>query len=110
MVARSVASSKPANDDEDREDLDWRIGSLALVRKSSLSKAQQPIGVAIERMVRRRILSIACGGLVGRLNGVITWESIAHAQFRHRPELVADAMLSNPHSCKESEELFARID
>lgn len=44
------------------------------------------------------------------LKGVITWETIAHAQFTHRLVLVADAMLINPHSCRESDELFPRID
>jgi restriction system protein len=45
----------------------------------------------------------------GRLAGVITWESLAHAEFTRKPKVVADAMLTNPYSCRESEELFARI-
>ena len=108
--ASMAASLKPVNDDETGTDLAWRIGSLALVRKVITVQAQQPIGVAIERMVAGEYSQLPVVDSFGRLKGVITWESIAHAQFRHRPELVAEAMLTNPHSCKESEELFARID
>ena len=105
-----AASPKLVNDDETGTDLAWRIGSLAFVRKVVTVQPQQPIGVAIERMVAGEYSQLPVVDSFGRLNGVITWESIAHAQFRHRPELVAEAMLTNPHSCKESEELFARID
>ena len=46
----------------------------------------------------------------GRLVGIITWESIAYAKFRHAPRTVADAMLGNPRTGREREELFSRID
>ena len=39
------------DDDEARTDLTWRIGSLSLVRRVVTVRAQQPVGVAIERMV-----------------------------------------------------------
>ena len=105
-----AASPNPANDDETGTDLAWRMGSLALVRKVATVQPQQSIGVAIERMVAGEYSQLPVVDSFGRLKGIITWESIAHAQFRHRPEFVAEAMLSNPHSCKEGEELFARID
>ena len=108
--ASMAASPKPVNEDETSTDLAWRIGSLALVRKVVTVQAKQPIGVAIERMIAGEYSQLPVVDSFGRLKGVITWESIAHAQFRHRPELVVEAMLTNPYSCKESEELFARID
>ena len=111
QVGTSMATSpKLVNDDETGPDLAWRIGSLSLVRRVVTVQAPQPIGVAIERMVAGEYSQLPVVDSFGRLKGVITWESVAHAQFRHRPELVADAMHTNPHSCKESEELFARID
>lgn len=106
----AAGSPKPVIDDETRTDLAWRIGSLALVRKVVTVQAQQPIGVAIERMVAGEYSQLPVVDSFGRLKGVITWESIAHSQFRHSPELVAEAMLTNPYTCRESEELFSRID
>jgi restriction system protein len=103
-------SPKPITDEESRTDLAWRIGSLVLVRKVVTVQAQQAIGVAIERMVAGEYSQLPVVDTFERLKGVITWESIAHSQFRHKPDLVAEAMLTNPHTCKESEELFARID
>jgi len=104
------ASPKPADEDGAGADLVWRIGSLSLVKKVITVYAQQPVGVAIEQMVAGEYSQLPVVDEYGRLKGVITWESIAHAQFTRRPDLVADAMLTNPHSCRDSEELFARID
>jgi restriction system protein len=100
---------KPA-DDEARTDLTWRIGSLSIVKKVVTVDAQQPVGIAIERMVAGEYSQLPVVDEYGRLKGVITWESIAHTQFTCGPELVAEAMLANAYSCRESEELFARID
>jgi restriction system protein len=104
-----VASPIPVGD-EARIDLTWRIGSVSLVKKVVTVYAEQTVGVAIERMVAGEYSQLPVVDEYGRLKGVITWESIAHAQFTRRPELVADAMVTNPYSCRENEELFARID
>jgi len=79
--ASMAASPKLVNDDETRTDLAWRVGSLALVRKVVTVQAQQPIGVALERMVAGEYSQLPMVDSFGRLKGVITWESIAHAQF-----------------------------
>jgi restriction system protein len=97
------------DDDDARRDLTWRIGSVSLVKRVIAVRAQQPVGVAVERMVAGEYSQLPVVDEYGRLTGVITWESIAHAQFTRSPALVADAMLTNPYSCRESEELFARI-
>jgi restriction system protein len=104
------ASAKPAGDDDARTDLTWRIGSLSLVKKVVTVYAQQSVGVAIERMVAGEYSQLPVVDEYERLKGVITWESVAHAQFTRRPGLVADAMLTYHYTCRESEELFARID
>ena len=104
------ASPRTTDDDEAQTDLTWRIGSLLFVKKVVTVHAQDPVGVAIERMVAGEYSQLPVVDEYGRLEGVITWEGIAHAQFTRRPRLVANAMLTNPYSCRESEELFARIN
>jgi restriction system protein len=104
------ASARTTDDEEDQTDLTWRIGSLLLVKRVVTVRAQDPVGVAIERMVAGEYSQLPVVDEYGRLKGVITWEGIAHAQFTRRPKLVAHAMLTNPYSCRESEELFARIN
>ena len=101
---------KSKDDDDARTDLAWRIGSLSLVKKVITVHPGQSVGVAIERMVAGEYSQLPVVDEYRRLKGVITWESIAHAQFTRRPGQVSDAMLSNPYICRESEELFARID
>jgi restriction system protein len=108
--AAPMDASLKLEDDEARSDLAWRVGSLSLVREVVTVYAQQRVGVAIEQMVAGEYSQLPVVDEYRRLKGVITWESIAHVQFTRRPELVADAMLTNPHTCRESEELFARID
>jgi restriction system protein len=104
------APTREAGRDEDETDLTWRIGSLSLTKKVVPVHAGQPVGTAIERMVAGEYSQLPVVDDYGRLKGVITWESIAHSQFRGAPKLVSDAMAANAHSCRESEELFARID
>jgi len=99
-----------ADDDEGATDLTWRIGSLSLAKKVVTVKADQPVGTAIEQMIAGEYSQLPVVDGYERLKGVITWESIAHAQFRGTPTWVADATLANAYSCRESEELFARID
>jgi restriction system protein len=104
------ASARTTDDEEDQTDLTWQIGSLLLVKRVVTVRAQDPVGVAIERMVAGEYSQLPVVDEYGRLKGVITWEGISHAQFTRRPKLVAHAMLTNPYSCRESEELFARIN
>ncbi|MGH3405639.1 MAG: CBS domain-containing protein [Streptosporangiaceae bacterium] len=103
-------SNKPTDDDGAQADLTWRIGSLSIVKKVVTVYSQEPVGVAIERMVAAEYSQLPVVDEYGRLKGVITWESIAHAQFTCRPKLIGEAMLANAYSCRESEELFGRID
>lgn len=110
VEATDVGPSKPADEEESRTDLSWRIGSLALTKKVATVNAGQPVGVAVERMVAGEYSQLPVVGQYERLLGVITWESIAHVQFTRQPKLVADAMLTGAYSCRESDELFGRIN
>jgi restriction system protein len=101
---------KSREGDDSRTDLAWRIGSLSLVKKVVTVQSEQPVGAAIERMVAGEYSQLPVVDEYGRLTGVITWESIAHTQFTRPPRRIIDAMLPNPHICRESEELFSRID
>ncbi len=103
-------ASRPADEDEGGTDLTWRIGSLSLAKKVVTVQADQPVGTAIDRMVAGEYSQLPVVDGYQRLKGFITWESIAHAQFGGTPRQVADAMQTNAYSCRESEELFARID
>ena len=100
----------PADDDDARTDLAWRIGNVSIVKKVVTVCPDQRMGAAIEQMVAGEYSQLPVVDQYTRLKGIITWESIAHAQFTRRPEVVADAMMTNPHTCRESEELFARIE
>jgi restriction system protein len=105
-----VDSSPRSADDDAGTDLAWRIGSLSRAKKVVTVYSQDPVGVAVERMVVGEYSQLPVVDEYKRLKGVVTWESIAHAQFICRPKLVASAMSTNPHSCRETEELFARTD
>jgi restriction system protein len=112
-ASKSLSANAPANkvdETESRKDLTWRIGSVSHSRKVITVNAQQPIGIAIQRMVAGEYSQLPVVDQYDRLKGVITWESIAHVQFTRNPEIVADAMLSNPRSCRDGDELFARIE
>jgi restriction system protein len=92
-------------------DLAWRIGNLSLARVVATARAERPIGTAVERMVADEYSQLPVVDEHGRLAGVITWESIAHAQLVGNPKTVADAMHpSHTRTIRETEELFARID
>jgi predicted transcriptional regulator len=54
------------------------------------------VGAAIKLMIAGEYSQLPVVNEYGRLKGVITWESIAHAQFAQRSELVADATITNP--------------
>jgi restriction system protein len=100
----------PSEDGGAQTALAWRIGNLSLVRKVVTVEAHQPLGTAVERMVAGEYSQLPVVEEHGRLKGVITWENIAHAQFRGTPKTVGEAMLHNPNTGREAEELFARID
>lgn len=100
---------KPVESDAST-DLAWRIGSLTIPKKVITVMAQHPIGLAIDRMVAGEYSQLPVVDQYGRLNGMITWESIAHTQFTRRPQLVSDAMVANTYSCRDGDELFARIE
>jgi restriction system protein len=92
-------------------DLAWRIGNLPLARVVATALAERPIGTAVERMVADEYSQLPVVDEHGRLAGVITWESIAHAQLVGNPKTVADAMHpGHTRTVRETEELFARID
>jgi restriction system protein len=90
-------------------DLAWRIGNLPLMRNVVTAESGQPLGRAIGLMVENEYSQLPVTEQHGRLAGIVTWESIAYAKFRGSPKTVADAMLSNPRTCREREELFPRI-
>lgn len=92
-------------------DLAWRIGNLPLARVVTTARADRPLGTAVERMVADEYSQLPVIDEHGRLAGVITWESIAHAHLVGSPKIVADAMQpSHARTVRETEELFARID
>lgn len=94
-----------------RRDPTWRIGNLSLPKEVVCVETQQPLGRAIGLMVENEFSQLPVVDQHGRLAGIVTWESIAQANFRHQhPEIVGDAMLTNPRICQESEEVFPRIN
>jgi restriction system protein len=94
-----------------RRDPTWRIGNLSLPRSVVCVEAQQSLGRAIGLMVENEFSQLPVVDQHGRLAGIVTWESIAQANFRHQqPKIVGDAMVANPHTCRESEEVFPRIN
>jgi restriction system protein len=109
-IALAALTVQSSGDGGNRTDLSWRVGSLSLSKKVVTVSAQQRVGIAVERMVAGEYSQLPVVDEYRRLQGVITWESIAHAQFTRRPDLVADAMLTDPYSCRESDELFPHID
>lgn len=46
----------------------------------------------------------------GRLKGVVTWEEIAQAQFKHRPKLITDVTQRAVDARRETDELLSLID
>ena len=100
-----------AQDAATRRDPTWRIGNLSLPKSVICVQAQQPLGRAIGLMVENEFSQLPVVDQHGRLEGIVTWESIAQANFRHqRPEIVSNAMMVNPQTCRESEEVFPRIN
>ena len=104
------STSRMVNNDQTAMDLAWRIGSLSLTKDVITVRAEDPWGLALERMVMGEYSQLPVVDEYKRLKGVITWKSIAEVQLISRLEIVADAMRHNPYSYRESEELFARID
>lgn len=107
--ARNLVAAASSDDGTVGKDLTWRIGNLKLVRKVVTVQAHQPLGTAIEKMVAGDYSQLPVVEEHGRLTGIVTWESIAHAQLMHAPKSVASAMSRNPPTGREGEELFARI-
>jgi restriction system protein len=94
-----------------RRDPTWRIGNLSLPKTVVAVEAQEPLGRAIGLMVENEFSQLPVVDQHGRLLGIVTWESIAHANFRQQhPKTVADATLANPRTCRESDEVFPHID
>lgn len=94
-----------------RRDPTWRIGNLSLPKSVVSVETQEPLGRAIGLMVENEFSQLPVADQHGRLVGIVTWESIAQANFRHQqPRTVADVTMANPHTCRESEEVFSRIN
>jgi len=100
-----------AQDAAARRDPTWRIGNLSLPKSVVCVEAQEPLGRAISLMVGNEYSQLPVVDQHRRLAGIVTWESIAQANFRHlQPKNVGGAMLANPRTCRESEEVFPRIN
>ena len=80
-----------------RRDPTWRIGNLSLPKSVICVEAQQPLGRAIGLMVENEFSQLPVVDQHGRLAGVVTWESIAQANFRHQqPKIVGERDASEP--------------
>lgn len=98
--------------DPDR-DLTWRIADLRLPTPEQLLtvEAHERLGHVIGLMVENEYSQLPVVAQHRRLVGIITWESIAQANFRaERPRTVADAMLRNPRTARPGEPVFPHID
>lgn len=98
-----------SSDDDTNADLTWRIGSLQLPREVVMVRPADALGVALERMIAGEYSQLPVVDEHRRLIGVITWESIAHAQFGTNPKQVGHAMLRSPLTARAVDELFSRI-
>lgn len=90
--------------------LSWRIGSLPLPKKIATVTPQQPVEDAIGLMVENDYSQLPVVDDYGRLKGVVSWEEIAQAQFKQRPERVTDVMQRTVDTCRETDELLPLID
>lgn len=93
-------------------DLTWRVGNVTPLQEVATVRRDDRLGVAFEQMVANDYSQLPVVDRHGRLEGVITWESVAHALAPHRQpvETVGGAMLGDLRSAHESDELFSRID
>ena len=96
----------PTEDNGSGRDPIRRIGNLPLARNVVTVKAHEPLGHAIGLMVESEYSQLPVVEQHGRLVGIITWESIAYAKFRHAPRTVADAMLGNPRTGRSARSCF----
>jgi restriction system protein len=93
-------------------DLTWRVGNVTPSQDVVTVMRDEPLGRAFERMVANDYSQLPVVDRHRRLEGVITWESVAHALVPHRQEVktVEGAMVADQRSAHESDELFGRID
>lgn len=122
-VANAAETEAAAEADEERQStvppllgknsqgaLSWRIGSLPLPKKIATVTVQQPVEDALGLMVENDYSQLPVVDDYGRLKGMVTWEEIAQAQFKDRPELVTDVTQRTVDTCRETDELLPLID